>query len=446
MAQLTLALITPRAGEWNHRYVVPYGKNWNDTELSSALQKLEYERGTCSGIVLSVVVHQQGGREGTEKLFLYSPDFQALSPAAQQKCRVCMERWFQNRRETMLQSINWPVEGKTQVIPRAELVDLYRELENLLAAGGRSAAAGGKTGEKTKTLSWGGCLMIVAVVGLVLAFNPFQAVKEAVMPSSQPSVEQVRNTPQPKILTDEQFLEQNQPLFQQMFVWTEGKPLNPGNLERALDQVWPEEWNEARPRRLQAFFDEKHPYHAAMTQLCGQIQRNDPFIVFRPLGEGEDWGILQNVRPEAFHACLEACLNWKGDTLWNYQKPAFEARFYWNKNDIDDAKTLRDWVLKSIFTGTEEDQAEKTKYEEAPLKRVLTLALSEDYQSTLQRNVKQKVGEENKAKFMELLRNLTRQDAPKPQPAKAVNPGQPVSVDDLWNDQERPVEQPQTVY
>ena len=383
--------------------------------LSSALRRLEYD--AHSGIVLSVVVRQQGGREGTEKLFLYSPGFQALSPAAQQKCRACMERWFQNRRETMLQSINWPVEGKTQVIPRAEMVELYRELETLLAAGGRSAAAGGKT----KTFSWGVCLMILATLGVVLVLSsgiqdwlPQQPKKP-----QPPEVSQGRDTPPPKILTDKQFLEQNLQLFKQMFVWTEEKPLNPGNLERALDQVWPEEWNVTRPKKLQEFFDEKGPHYAEMAKLCTHIQRNDPFVVFRPPVEGEDWGILRNIRPEAFHACLEACLNWKGETLWNYQKPAFEARFYWNKDDIEDAKTLRDWVLTACFTKTEEDQAEKTKYEEAPLKQVLTLALSEDYRATLQRNVKQKVGEENKAKFMELLRNLTRQDAPMPQPAEA---------------------------
>lgn len=245
-------------------------------------------------------------------------------------------------------------------------------------------------------------------------------------------------------LTDTTLLEQNKAQFEKMFVWTEEKPLNAGNLESALDQVWPEEWS--KPKTLLEFFNKDQEHYAELAKLQEQIKQNEPFIIFGASASNEEWGILQNIRPEAFHACLEACLNWKGETLWNYQKPAFEARFYWNKNDIEDAKTLREWVLKSIFTGTEEDQAEKTKYEEAPLKQVLTLALSEDYQSTLQRNVKQKVGEENKVKFMELLRNLTRQDVPKSQPAKAVNPGQSVPVNGLRDNQGHPVGQPRTAY
>ena len=247
-----------------------------------------------------------------------------------------------------------------------------------------------------------GCLSCLTSLGLIIALA---AAGAACVPSLRQqaldivhSVQAIVEGENPQTSTDASLLEQNKALF----VWTEEKPLNAGNLESALDQVWPTEWS--KPKTLQEFFANDQEHHAEMAKLQDQIQQNAPFIVFGPSANDEEWNILRDIRPEAFHACLEACLNWKGETLWNYQKPAIEARFYWNKNDIEDAKTLRKWVCDSIFT--EDEQEAKTKYAAAPLKNVLTLALGEDYQPTLLRGVKSKVDEENVEKFMELLRNL----------------------------------------
>ncbi|MDO4571381.1 MAG: hypothetical protein Q4D38_13425 [Planctomycetia bacterium] len=129
--KIVIALITPRAGEWNYRYIIPSGVAWTDRLVAEKKALLEHS--PC-GLLLQTRARQLGGRVGEESLLFYYENFPRLSQRAQALCRKTVQRWFDEEREALVERIDWSQEGRHMVVPRSELAGLYRELNRILQA------------------------------------------------------------------------------------------------------------------------------------------------------------------------------------------------------------------------------------------------------------------------------------------------------------------------
>ena len=125
---LVLFLQTPRGGEWNHRFIIPDNRpEWNDAFLGEYRQKLN-QAGTAVGVKIAAETRQDGGRIGEEVLYFYYRNFSRLPKSVQQKIQDQLRNWFDNVRESLIQKIDWPTEGRVIAVPRPELTELFERI------------------------------------------------------------------------------------------------------------------------------------------------------------------------------------------------------------------------------------------------------------------------------------------------------------------------------
>jgi len=393
MAQIILALVTPRAGEWNHRYIIPTGCGWNDTQLGEALQKVEACQGSRFGMCVSAIVHQQGGREGTEKLFFYCEDFEYLSSDLQKKSREKLELWFQNQRESLIQNVNWSSEGQKQAIPRAELCGLRHDLINLTASASRPAEEPEK--KKNSCCLGGGCLMLAVVLGIAMAFTPGKWIhnnftepineftqENTVEPTMKHTANQsVDQAPQEEDLTP----------YYDLFVWPEGSEKN---LQEAFDILW-----EARGKESRSNLSDYTKGNEEIDDLLKDKESEKPWFlpIKRDTNNPENWKVLQGIEPLKFHTFIVQLkdMGWSHDKILKEFKPMkkkYDTRFYY-ANEWEYAEWWRDFLVEAT-----EKNITFSKEETTILKDVAERIFSEGkiVQLSIQNNIAQKLKDSKK--------------------------------------------------
>ncbi|MHB1035012.1 MAG: hypothetical protein ACYC35_15240 [Pirellulales bacterium] len=146
MVEPFLIAETPRAGKWNHRFVVPLGKNVEQSEASCwcdlAAREPEGEQHLAA---VRDVPQETTGRVGKEILVLANVPVRALSGAARKKVKDRLQDLLQSRLERLVtREMDWDRVGETLIVERAELAEWHRdEIAPLLA--GRAARQREKT-------------------------------------------------------------------------------------------------------------------------------------------------------------------------------------------------------------------------------------------------------------------------------------------------------------
>lgn len=352
MAQLILALVTPRAGEWNHRYIIPGGCSWNDSLLGEALQKIESSPENRYGICISDTVHQQGGREGTEKLFFYCDNFEYLSRENQNECHKILKDWFENQRDALIRNVNWASEGKKQTISRPELSGLYHDLTNLTASA--SQPSEGNEKKKNSCCLRGGCLMLAVVLGIGLALGLGdwgRAFQENFIEPIKETAKQVNDRLSGQSDTPNQAdknKEKDLTPFYDLFVWPEGSEKNENNLVTVFDNLWQAQGKAARPN-LDAYLEEEGPILKLLEDK--ESGQNSPLVLPKnqDAKNPDNWKVLQGIDPQIFHKTIVQLkdMGWpfKIDSEFKPLNNGFEARFYYLE-EWKYAKSLRDFLVK----------------------------------------------------------------------------------------------------
>lgn len=129
---IVLSLLTPRAGEWNYRYLVPSNCSLSDDELSQDREKLEQQSGENDGFLISDDVPQQGGRVGKEILIFYYEDFFQLPESARNTIHQILQKWFDDQRDSLLTGANWNAIGNASTIPFEALSALKSKIEQII--------------------------------------------------------------------------------------------------------------------------------------------------------------------------------------------------------------------------------------------------------------------------------------------------------------------------
>lgn len=128
--------VTPRAGRWNHRYLVPVSAHWSEGDLVQWSDQAGRRTGGERCLTVSRDVRQSStGRTGTERVILCDPRLSALrdhprtARAVREKLQACLEQM-----DTLVtEQIDWTETGERLVIQHPCLNQWQRELDDELA-------------------------------------------------------------------------------------------------------------------------------------------------------------------------------------------------------------------------------------------------------------------------------------------------------------------------
>jgi hypothetical protein len=134
MEMPVLFILTPRAGRWNHRYLVPSRAPWSRSEEQLgqwARWAAEREDGTDYVSVCREVSQAGDGRIGTEWLILR--DARLASPARKQHVKDELRHYLDELETLVTGGIDWNRTGEKLVVSCPELDRWQRDFERLLS-------------------------------------------------------------------------------------------------------------------------------------------------------------------------------------------------------------------------------------------------------------------------------------------------------------------------
>jgi hypothetical protein len=121
-----LIALTPRAGRWNHRYLVPPNLNLDTTVLGRLTSMAGQEAQGMAWLAVSHEVQQVGGsRAGKEILILGDLDVERLSPEAREHLLERLRHRLIDLGELITQEVDWEHEGRVDPVIRLELAQWY---------------------------------------------------------------------------------------------------------------------------------------------------------------------------------------------------------------------------------------------------------------------------------------------------------------------------------
>lgn len=301
--EIVLFLLAPRAGEWNHRFIVPEGVSWNDAFLGSCSELLRLN--PACGSTFSCVVPQIGGRNGNEILTVYSPSWNQLPEARQTEIRTRLKQWFDSQRDRLiLTEIDWQNQKDVQVVPRPELTALYQEIKAIFKETEPTEQT--KQTEPNKKILTQKSVPVscrkrktlrkVAIMACLLAGLLWVcSIDLREWTSEISNFFGIHPTRQ----EDETWKE-----YEPFFRWSEEKPFNRENLKAAFDDVW----------RLAGLNSEdtlqRYLRRPEIQALRNSQRHSTPFLILGTIPEEEkEWKeILEepDVDPVTFHRAIGA--------------------------------------------------------------------------------------------------------------------------------------------
>ena len=165
--EITLALLTPRSGALNYRYLIPEGVSYSDMKLGEIRNQLERSEKDRSGLLFQCEARQLGGRMGTEALIFHAPDFQRYPQEEQKQCREFLQDWFDNKRDAVIQAIDWSSVSNAQMIAIPELTQLKDRVNEILLKAERVSSPSNAVPVKIRS-SFANMLIIMIALTLTL--------------------------------------------------------------------------------------------------------------------------------------------------------------------------------------------------------------------------------------------------------------------------------------
>ena len=121
-----LIAMTPRAGRWNHRYLVPPDLN-PSTEVLGRLTRManQQPRGPAWLAVSHEVKQVGGGRTGQEMLILGDLNVERLTREARERLQELLRHRLRDLAGLITQQVAWEHEGRVDPVIRPELAQWY---------------------------------------------------------------------------------------------------------------------------------------------------------------------------------------------------------------------------------------------------------------------------------------------------------------------------------
>lgn len=121
-----LIAITPRAGRWNHRYLVPPDLSLSTEVLGRLTRMASQQPQGQAWLAVSHEVQQVGGdRTGQEMLILGDLDVDSLTPEARERLQEFLRQRLHDLGELIAHGVEWEQEGRVDPVIRPELADWY---------------------------------------------------------------------------------------------------------------------------------------------------------------------------------------------------------------------------------------------------------------------------------------------------------------------------------
>lgn len=121
-----LIAMTPRAGRWNHRYLVPPDLNLSTVVLGRLTRMAGQQPQGPAWLAVSHEVQQVGGgRVGQELLILGDLDVQRLSHEAREHLLKRLRQRLLDLGELIAHGVEWEQEGRVDPVIRPELAQWY---------------------------------------------------------------------------------------------------------------------------------------------------------------------------------------------------------------------------------------------------------------------------------------------------------------------------------
>lgn len=173
MRQILLAVQTPRAGKWNHRWIVPDGYQTDDVALKGALSKFDaLNSGSIhkDGIVFYRSVEQpSSGRSGREFIFLHFPDFRdVVSSHGKTQCFNAMNAFFESRMDQLINSIDWDNTDGAMIYHSPELAALFNDIEQAIQQNQEQTKSANERGDNKRS-GCAGCFRFFVALIVILA-------------------------------------------------------------------------------------------------------------------------------------------------------------------------------------------------------------------------------------------------------------------------------------
>lgn len=124
--------LTPRAGRWNHRFLVPSGSRWSQQALSKLVEAAKESRQPSIISTNRSVVQATTGRTGEELLILKDERLTRLSTTARELIQKRVDDHAECLETIVTQTIDWDAMGSDLVIERTELSEWLQGADGLI--------------------------------------------------------------------------------------------------------------------------------------------------------------------------------------------------------------------------------------------------------------------------------------------------------------------------
>lgn len=157
--------LTPRAGRWNHRFIVPVGSRWSDQTLSRLADEAGSVNAPASVIAArTTVVQATTGRTGEELLVLKDSRLGRLNRAAQQVVQAALDERAEQLEFIVRDRVDWDKAGRDLTVERPELSHWSEELDHLVNKLLRDRASLAESRPKCSSQ----IVVLLALVGLAI--------------------------------------------------------------------------------------------------------------------------------------------------------------------------------------------------------------------------------------------------------------------------------------
>ena len=176
--------LTPRAGRWNHRYLVPIGSKWSQQALSTLVLKATENRQRSVISASTSVVQATTGRSGEEMLVLKDERLACLSPVKRDRIQQHVKRRGESLAILVTQKIDWDTLGDNLVVESAALSDWQKEVDEMI----QTVSPEGAMPSEVKRTSHLYLITILGFCGLcVIGTVLWQIVSKVPAPNSVPN-------------------------------------------------------------------------------------------------------------------------------------------------------------------------------------------------------------------------------------------------------------------
>jgi len=132
MSRIQLVAETPRAGKWNHRFIVSSTGDLSDSEVAKVVATARRNLQGEDYLAVSVKTAQSvSGRTGDEILVLTGIEVNKLSGIQRQQIMAQLEQRLAELAVLVTEKIDWEQEGQALLVKRVELANWEKDFKGL---------------------------------------------------------------------------------------------------------------------------------------------------------------------------------------------------------------------------------------------------------------------------------------------------------------------------